>query len=51
VLRMALWYMRQCINLYSASCPSQRPGTPRRVHPLPVYGHSPFGASAQGGET
>jgi hypothetical protein len=51
VLRMALWYMRQCINLYSASCPSQRPGTPPRVHRLPIYGHSPFGPPAQPIET
>lgn len=41
-LRMALWYMRECINAYSASTPIIPETGQRRVRPLPVYGRSPF---------
>lgn len=42
VLRMALWYMRTCINEYSRCCPTFPPTRKPRVLPLPVYGRDPF---------
>ena len=43
-LRKALWYMRECINAYSARSPTyqSRGKAHRRVPPLPVYGRDPF---------